>query len=108
MRFLNNINDFIASVLDTATSSMWAFWLLLIPIIYVISVNPPKDLQTAILDGFSIMFQTVMLIVIQYKSGKEGKTTRELLQDLHNLSMQEHDDTQSILKEVHAKVSQDA
>lgn len=99
---VKRINDWLADHMSRWLSQMWLFWLLTVAILATLFFERPQGVQGWILYWVSVFFQGVALVVINYTSDKQGRTSQALLQETHDEVMAELAEMKEIHREIHA------
>lgn len=96
MKFLHKIDEWYMGFLFWATSSKIAAYVLTILILVSVKMDPPQNIQAALLVVVSVYYQGVALPALgagskraEAAAKEEGAITRELLQETHDTVLEE-------------------
>ena len=102
---MEKFNAFVAKVTSKILSSMWLFWLLLVVLIVLWILHPPRTAFEVALFVISTGFQAIALPVLAFVSKIEGDRQEKIAKETLSLTLQELDlikEQLSMLRKEHA------
>jgi len=84
-----NFNQWLGNLISNKTSTMWAFYIVLIATTYPMINTPPASLLQGIQYISSAVFQAIMLPILAYTSNLVGDKQMKLLQETHDVVLNE-------------------
>lgn len=109
---MSKFNDWLADRLADGLSSMSCFWVITSMVIVVLFWQRPNSLVGWITYISTAIFQASALPVLGFVSNKQSAKLQALMQETHDITMNElkligedHDELRELVRQVHVKVN---